>query len=104
MAVAKKQDGSVKKDKGTGAGKELVKKDNRKEVAKKNTTTNKPSKVEQTKSFFRGVVNELKRVHWPTRKETMIYTAVVLVSVVFVAVLIWIFDIILGSAMGMLIK
>ncbi len=104
MAVAKKQDGSMKKDKDTGIGKELVKKDNRKEVAKKNATTNKPKRIEQTKSFFRGVVNELKKVHWPTRKETIIYTSVVLVSVVFVAMLIWVFDIILGSAMGMLIK
>ncbi|KAF1083701.1 preprotein translocase subunit SecE [Sporotomaculum syntrophicum] len=104
MAVAKNQDGSMKKDKGTGAGKELAIKDSRKEVARKSAAANKPNRIEHTKSFFRGVMNELKRVHWPTRKETMIYTAVVLVSVVFVAVLIWVFDIILGSAMGMLIK
>jgi len=104
VAVAKKQDGSMKKDKGTTVGKELVKKDNRKEVAKKSAAANKPKRIEQTKSFFRGVRNELKKVHWPNRRETMIYTSVVLVSVVFVAVLIWVFDIILGSAMGMLIK
>ncbi|AGK99928.1 preprotein translocase subunit SecE [Desulfoscipio gibsoniae] len=102
MAVTKKQDGSMKKDK--GAGKELVKKDNRKEVAKKNAAANKPALVDRARTFFRGVTNELKKVHWPNRRETMIYTAVVLVSVVFVAVLIWVFDIILGSAMGMLIK
>lgn len=104
MAVAKKQDGSMKKDKGTDTGKELAKKDNRKEVAKKNAAVNKPSRIENTKSFFRGVINELKRVHWPTRKETGIYTVVVLVSVIFVATLIWIFDMILGLIMGMLIK
>lgn len=90
-----------KKDK--GSGKELVKKDNRKEVAKK-AAAPKPKRLENARSFFRGVINELKKVHWPNRRETVIYTSVVLVSVVFVAILIWIFDLILGSVMGVFIK
>lgn len=101
MAVTKKDDKTTKKNK--GAGKELAKKDNRKEVAKKNISA-KPNRVEQARTFFRGVINELKKVHWPNRRETAIYTSVVLVSVVFVAVLIWVFDIILGSVMGVVIK
>jgi len=101
MAVTKKQEKTSKKDKNTG--KELVKKDNRKEVAKKNAAA-KPNRIDQTRTFFRSVINELKKVHWPNRRETSIYTSVVLVSVVFVAVLIWIFDIILGSVMGVIIK
>jgi preprotein translocase subunit SecE len=101
MAEAKKQEKANKKDK--GSGKELVKKDNRKEVAKK-TATPKPSRIEQAKSYFRGVLNELKKVHWPTRRETIIYTSVVGVSVTFVAILIWIFDVILGTIMGAIIK
>jgi len=99
MAVEK----NPNKDKGSGAGKELVKKDSRKEVTKKMAAP-KPNRFENAKSFFRGVLNELKKVHWPNRRETVIYTAVVLVSVVFVAVLIWIFDFILGSVMGVFIK
>lgn len=99
MAVEK----NYNKDKGSGTGKELVKKDSRKEITKK-AAAPKPSRFENAKSFFRGVLNELKKVHWPNRRETVIYTAVVLVSVVFVAVLIWIFDFILGSVMGVFIK
>ncbi len=99
MAVVK----TPKKDKSSGTGKELAKKDNRKEVTKKAAALG-PNRLENAKSFFRGVLNELKKVHWPSRRETVIYTAVVLVSVVFVAVLIWIFDSILGSVMGMFIK
>ncbi len=99
MAVVKNSN----KDKGSSTGKELVKKDNRKEVAKKAAAPGS-SRFENAKSFFRGVFNELKKVHWPNRRETVIYTAVVLVSVVFVAVLIWIFDLLLGSVMGVFIR
>jgi len=87
------------KDKSSGAGKEVVKKDSRKKSA-----VPRPNVVENTKSLFRGVFNELKKVHWPNRRETIIYTVVVLVSVVFVGVLIWVFDFILGHIMSMFIK
>ena len=100
MAEANKQDKSNKKDK--NSGKEIVKKD-RKESVKK-VAVNKPNRVESAKTYIRGVMNELKKVHWPNRKETVIYTSVVLVSVVFVGVLIWIFDALLGAAMNVLIK
>ncbi len=100
MAVVK-ESRNAKKDKGTEKG--LVKKNSRKEVAKK-AAAPKPGRFENAKSFFRGVINELKKVHWPNRRETVIYTSVVLVSVTFVAVLIWIFDVILGSVMGMFIR
>ena len=96
-------DKNSKKDKGSGTTKEPGKKDNRKELAKK-AVAPKTGRFENIKSFFRGVINELKKVHWPTRRETAIYTVVVLVSVVFVAILIWIFDLILGSIMGVFIK
>ncbi|MCX6384269.1 MAG: preprotein translocase subunit SecE [Actinobacteria bacterium] len=42
--------------------------------------------------FFRGVVHELKRVSWPTRKELWKYTVVVLVAIAFFAVLLGVFD------------
>ncbi len=42
--------------------------------------------------FFRGVLAELKKVHWPTRPELITYTSVVLVSVALVALVIWIID------------
>ena len=92
------------KDKGSSAGKEPVKKDGRKKEGTKKSAAPKPNRLENTKSFFRGVFNELKKVHWPNRRETIIYTVVVLVSVVFVAVLIGVFDFILGHLASMFIK
>ncbi|MCL1790279.1 MAG: preprotein translocase subunit SecE [Peptococcaceae bacterium] len=38
---------------------------------------------------------ELKKVHWPTRRQLLIYTSVVLVAVAIMGVLTWIVDSIL---------
>ncbi|MGI6552700.1 MAG: preprotein translocase subunit SecE [Bacillota bacterium] len=47
---------------------------------------------ERATKFFRGVWSELKKVHWPNRKEIATYTTVVVVSVFIVALMIWIVD------------
>lgn len=44
------------------------------------------------KNFFRNVWAELKNVHWPTRKQVLIYTGVVLVTIVIIMVILWVFD------------
>lgn len=47
---------------------------------------------ERASRYFRGVWSELKKVHWPNRNEIITYTSVVLVSVVIVALMIWLVD------------
>lgn len=47
--------------------------------------------------FLEGVVQELKKVHWPGRREVIIYTAVVFVAVVLIGAILWIFDLVLGQ-------
>jgi len=42
--------------------------------------------------FFRDVVHELKRVSWPSRKSLITYTIVVLVTLVFFATILGLFD------------
>lgn len=42
--------------------------------------------------YLREVWIELKKVHWPTRQQLLIYTGVVFVSVGIIALLIWIVD------------
>ncbi|HHY05729.1 MAG TPA: preprotein translocase subunit SecE [Clostridia bacterium] len=44
------------------------------------------------KRWFRLVKGELKKVHWPTKKEITTYTVVVIVAVVLVATAIWLID------------
>jgi preprotein translocase subunit SecE len=53
-------------------------------MATKVETGKKPIS-ERLKGFFRGVINELKKVHWPDKKQLIIYTGVVVVFVLVVS-------------------
>ena len=44
-------------------------------------------------SFFGESWNELKKVRWPTRKELISYTVIVLVVTLFVTIYFWLLDI-----------
>lgn len=43
-------------------------------------------------NFLRGAIDELKKVTWPTKEQTINSTITVLIAVVFCAALIWIVD------------
>lgn len=58
---------------------------------------------ERTRRFMRASINELKKVHWPNRKELTTYSIVVVLSVLFVSGIIWIFDSILSFVLGLII-
>lgn len=63
------------------------------------TQTNKKNKVKFTtrvKNFFRAVWSELKNVHWPTKKQVLVYTGVVLLAIVIMMVILWVFDTLLS--------
>lgn len=57
----------------------------------------------KTRRFFRSAWNELKKVHWPNKKELIAYTNVVIVAVIIVAAMIWVVDLGLSFLMRMLI-
>ena len=57
-------------------------------------------KIEGAKQFLREVKTELKKVTWPSRKDTLAVTAVVLATVFIVAVFLGIID----SALAYLVK
>lgn len=58
---------------------------------------------EKAKRSSRTSLNELKKVHWPTKKELITYTNVVIVTVVVIAALIWVVDSVIGAIFGLLI-
>lgn len=66
-------------------------------------TNNGEKFSEKAKRFFRGSLSEFKKVHWPNRKELLTYTGVVLMSVLFVSLLIWIVDTILSYLLGLIL-
>jgi len=43
-------------------------------------------------TFFKDVRRELKKVQWPNRRELTTYTSIVVVTVVAVALVIWVVD------------
>jgi preprotein translocase subunit SecE len=61
-------------------------------------------KFESVKQFLREVKTELKKVTWPTRKETLSGTAVVLVAVFIIAVFLGIVDSGLSNLIKALLK
>jgi len=54
--------------------------------------------------FIKDVRAEMRKVTWPNKKELTSYTAVVFVSVVLAAVLIWVVDIAFGQVLGLIIR
>ncbi|CAA7600127.1 Protein translocase complex, SecE/Sec61-gamma subunit [Acididesulfobacillus acetoxydans] len=53
---------------------------------------NAQGQMTKSTEYFRGVWAELKKVHWPTRQQLLVYTGVVVLSVAIVAILMWIVD------------
>jgi preprotein translocase subunit SecE len=59
--------------------------------------------IQKTRQFFREVKIELKKVTWPSRKETLASTSVVLVLVVLVAIYLGAVDILLSRALKLIV-
>jgi preprotein translocase subunit SecE len=79
----------------SGKGKEPVRAPVRKEPAKPRAQF-----FQDSVKFLQSAWAELKKVHWPTRSELVIYTTVVIASVVVVAVLIWVADSVLSQLLS----
>ena len=78
-----------------GKGKELVR-----GTAKKEPVKSRTQFFQDSIKFFQSAWAELKKVHWPTRQQLLVYTAVVIFSVLVVAALIWVVDSILSQLLG----
>jgi preprotein translocase subunit SecE len=97
---AARKDGSSAESK-----KSVVKSDSSDEDAKKGRPTKtrdgqekRPSLIGRFFRYLREVISELRKVIWPTRKQLVTYTGVVLVFVVFMVALVWVLDFGFGAA------
>ncbi len=61
-------------------------------------------KFETAKQFLREVKTELKKVTWPSRKDTLSGTVVVLVAVIIIAIFLGIVDLGLSNLIQMVLK
>ncbi len=63
--------------------------------------TNAPRK---RKGFFKGVLSEMKKVTWPTKKELINFEIVVIVFSLIATITIWIFDILFSTGIARLVS
>ncbi len=61
-------------------------------------------KIESAKQFLREVKTELKKVTWPSRKDSLSGTAIVLVTVFILAVFLGVVDTGLSNLIKMLLR
>ncbi len=59
--------------------------------------------LDRVKKLFRGVSSEMKKVHWPNRKELGTYTVVVIIVVAIIGVVIWLIDLGIASLVKLLL-
>ena len=70
---------------------------------KKSEKKSKPGIFARIGKWLKDMKSELKKVQWPTRKQTPNNTLIVIACVVFVGVFIWIFDAVAGGLIQALI-
>ena len=70
---------------------------------KEKKADNKPGIFARVGKWLKDMKSELKKVQWPTKKQTINNTLIVIACVVVVGICIWIFDFIAGSAIDVLL-
>lgn len=64
----------------------------------------KPNLVVKTQNFFNEVVAELKKSAWPTRKELIDSTLIVIVTMIILGVFVAFADVVFVKIIGMLTR
>ena len=77
--------------------------ENEKAVQAKKSKNDKPGFFARVGKWFRDMKSELKKVQWPSRKQTINNTLIVIACVIVVGIFIALFDFIAGEAIGLLI-
>ena len=63
----------------------------------------KPGFFARAGKWFRDMKSELKKVQWPTKKQTLNNTLIVIVCVIVVGLCIALFDFVANNAIGLLL-
>ncbi len=83
-----------------GAPAKPAKAEKKKDVKKKDA---KPSFFDRAGKWFKEMKSELKKVVWPTGKQTLNNTVIVIVCCIVVGLCIWLFDWLAGSVISALL-
>ena len=55
------------------------------------------------RDYFKGVFSEMKKLSWPTKKETYKYTLVVIIVCAAFAILFWLLDEVFLALLGLIV-
>ena len=72
--------------------------------AKKEKKADKPGFFARIGKWLKDMKSELKKVQWPTKKQTVNNTLIVIACVVVVGLFIWVFDFVTTSVIDLLIS
>ena len=70
---------------------------------KKPEKNSKPGFFSRIGKWFKDMKSELKKVQWPTRKQTINNTVIVIVCCIVVGIFIWLFDALAGAVITALL-
>ena len=70
---------------------------------KKPEKNSKPGFFSRIGKWFKELRSELKKVQWPTRKQTVNNTIIVILCCIVVGIFIWLFDLLAGSVISALL-
>lgn len=70
---------------------------------KTNTVNGKETDSKSLKRYFRGVRSEFKKVIWPTKKQWLHYSLIVIVVSILTALFIYAVDVVIGQIMSLII-
>ena len=75
-----------------------------KKAAKADKKDAKPGFFQRIARWFREMKSELKKVVWPTPKQTVNNTVIVIICVIVVGICIWVFDWLAGESVRALLR
>ena len=71
---------------------------------KKPEKKSKPGPFSRAAKWLKDMKSELKKVQWPTRKQTVNNTLIVIACVVVVGIFIWLFDLVANKGIGLILS
>ena len=71
---------------------------------KKPDKQKKPGIFARIGKWLKEMKSELKKVQWPTRKQTINNTLIVIACVVVVGIFIWLFDLVANKGIGLILS
>ena len=69
-----------------------------------NVKKSKSNVFSRIAKWLRELKSELKKVQWPTAKQTVKNTVIVILCVIIVGVFIWVFDALASGVIGAILK